>query len=186
LPPIAFSSHGTCLMNNDLVLSLSGWDPNGDALNFRNTSLPEKGSLYQFSGNGRGDPISGTNTIITDPLDRVIFAPEPGSFGVPDASVSYVSDNGQYASPPALLTMNVIAATVVQAAGFVSGTGSGFVLNFAGISNVNYRVFGSTDLVNWSIIGAPSQTSPGQFRFLDPSTIYFPQRFYRVSLVAPP
>jgi hypothetical protein len=185
LPPIAFSSHGTCLMNNDLVLSLSGWDPNGDALNFRTTSLPVKGLLYQFSGNGRGSLIGSTNAIITDPLHRVIFAPEPGSFGVPYASFSYVSDNGRYASSPVLGTMNVIAAPVIQAENFVPAPGPGFTLNFAGISNVTYQVFSSTDLLNWSVSGYASQPSPGQFRFLDPSAIYIPQRFYRINLVSP-
>jgi hypothetical protein len=69
------------------------------------------------------------NAIITDPLQGVIFAPEPGSFGVPYASFSYVSDNGQYVSPPALVTMNVVTAPVIQAPGFVPATGSGFVVS---------------------------------------------------------
>jgi hypothetical protein len=185
LPPVAFSTHATGLANNDLVVSMNGWDPNGDALNFRNASLPANGALYQFTTNGRGMSISGTNTLITDPLGRVIFAPAPDSFGVPYASFSYVSDDGEYESMPVVLTLNVITRPAIQSAGFSSGVGSGLVLNFAGISNVTYQMLGSTDLKNWSLLGNASQPSLGQFRYLDVSAANIPQRFYQINVVEP-
>ena len=66
LPPIAFPAHATGLTNQDLVLSMAGWDPNGDTLKFRNVSLPLNGTLYQFTSGGRGTPITDSNTIISD------------------------------------------------------------------------------------------------------------------------
>jgi hypothetical protein len=186
LPPIAFSGHGTGVENRDLVLSMSGWDANGDMLKFRNVSLPAKGALYQFTGIGRGNLISSTNTVVADPLGRVIFAPGPDSFGVPYASFSYVSNDGEYDSMPVALTINVIAPPLIQTAGFASALGPGFVLGFAGISNITYQVQGSSDLKNWSVLGYASQPFPGQFTYSDPSAIYSHQRFYRISVVKPP
>jgi hypothetical protein len=185
LPPVAFSVDGTGLANNDLVLSMDGWDPNGDTLNFRNLSLPARGALYQFTVNGRGDLITTANTMITDSLHRVIFAPEPGSFGVPYASFTYACDDGEYESNPVVLTMNIIARPAIQVASFTPSVDSGFVLSFSGISNITYQVLASTDLVNWSVIGSASQPSPGQFRYLDASAINIPRRFYRINVIGP-
>jgi alpha-tubulin suppressor-like RCC1 family protein len=182
LPPIAFPSHATGLTNQDLVLSMAGWDPNGDTLKFRNVSLPSNGTLYQFTGGGRGTPITDTNTFVSDPSGKIIFAPAPDSFGVPDASFSYVSDDGQNESTPVLITMNVITRPRIGPAVLDN---SGFVLNFSGIPNLSYQVLGSTDLISWVALGYASQPSPGQFSYLDASGINIPKRFYRIKAVEP-
>jgi hypothetical protein len=184
LPPIAFPVHATGLANQDLVLLLSpaGWDPNGDTLKFRSGSLPLNGTLYQFTPGGRGARIAGTNTIITDPSGKIIFAPVPDSFGVPYATFSFVSDDGQYESTPVLMTVNVITRPFIESTVF---TNSGFVLNFGGISNVTYQVLGSTDLIKWVALGYASQPSPGQFSYLDASAHSIRSRCYRINVIEP-
>jgi len=182
LPPIAFPAHATGLTNQDLVLSMAGWDPNGDTLKFRNVSLPLNGTLYQFTPGGRGTPITDTNTTISDPSGKTIFAPVPDSFGVPFATFSYVSDDGQNESSPVLITMNVITRPLIGSAVFVN---SSFVLNFGGISNVTYQVLGSTDLISWVALGYASQPSLGQFSYADASAINIRNRFYRIKLIEP-
>ena len=39
----------------------------------------------------------------------------------------------------------------------------------------------SLALEDWTVLGAPTRTASGQFRFSDPQTTNNPQRFYRVS-----
>ncbi len=56
------------------------------------------------------------------------------------------------------------------------------VLTFAGSTNLTYRVWASTNLSNWQVLGAPTQGQPGQFVFADVVAIGNPHRFYRVSL----
>jgi hypothetical protein len=56
---------------------------------------------------------------------------------------------------------------------------NGFQVLFSGASNSAYRVWASTDLVNWLPLGTASEIAPGVFRYLDPAAASFPQRFYR-------
>lgn len=185
LAPVVSDSHANTVLNQDLVLSLAGWDPNGDTLSFRNANLPTRGHLYQFSANGRGDLISTNYTPIIDPLHRVIFAPAPGSFGVPDASFSYVCGDGENTSVRAAVTLNVLTNPLLQPASFSPATGPGFTLSFSGIPNVTYQVFGSLDLRNWRLLGTASQPSPGQFNYLDTEANKLTRRCYRVQVVSP-
>jgi alpha-tubulin suppressor-like RCC1 family protein len=182
LTPIAFPVHATGLTNQDLVLSPAGWDPNGDTLKFRNVSLPLNGTLYQFTPGGRGARIADTNTIITDPSGKIIFAPVPDFFGVPYATFSYVSDDGQNESTPVLMTVNIIPRPFIDSTVF---TNSGFVLNFSGIPNITYQVLGSFDLITWVALGYASQPSPGQFQYLDTSAHNIPSRCYRINVIEP-
>lgn len=56
------------------------------------------------------------------------------------------------------------------------------VLTFAGLTNVTYRVWASTNLDDWQVLGSPTQAQPGRFVFHDVSGIGNTRRFYRVSL----
>jgi len=38
----------------------------------------------------------------------------------------------------------------------------------------------SLPLSNWTVLGAPTESSPGHFQFGDPQSIVLPQRFYTV------
>jgi hypothetical protein len=56
------------------------------------------------------------------------------------------------------------------------------VLTFTGSTNLTYRVWASTNLSDWQVLGAPTQVQPGRFVFADPGAIGNERRFYRVSL----
>lgn len=56
------------------------------------------------------------------------------------------------------------------------------VLTFTGGSNLTYRVWASTDLRNWSVVGTPTQVEPGLFTWADVGVKGNPRRFFRVSL----
>lgn len=180
LAPRAFSKSATGAMNKDLIISLAGWDPNGDPVSFRITSPPTNGDLYQYTGSGRGDLITSPNTPASDPF-RVVFSPSPDSFGAPYTTVSFVASDGQYDSSPGLVTVTILPPPSIQAVGFAQSGNQGFAVSFGGLSNATYGVQASTNLVNWSRLGTASQPSPGQFMFLDAGATNWPWRFYRVT-----
>jgi hypothetical protein len=55
------------------------------------------------------------------------------------------------------------------------------VLAFTGPTNLTYRVWASTNLGNWQVLGSPTQAQPGQFVFSDFGAMGNAHRFYRVS-----
>jgi hypothetical protein len=148
-------------------------------LGFRITSPPTNGTLYQYSGAGRGDPIS-VDTPVSDPL-RVVFSPSLDSLGAPYTTFGFVASDGTYDSSPGLVTVKILASPVLRAAGVTGNTNGGFGLSFAGISNATYAVQASTNLASWIRLGSASQPSPGEFFFLDTSATNWPWRFYRVT-----
>ena len=58
-------------------------------------------------------------------------------------------------------------------------TDRAYGLNFIGQSNASYRVWASTNLTNWELLGTANVTSNGWFQFLDFDSARWPQRFYR-------
>jgi hypothetical protein len=181
LPPRALAKSATSAVNADVIISLAGWDPNGDTLSFRITSPPTKGTLYQYTGSGRGDAITAPDTPVSDAL-RVVFSPSLDSLGAPYTTFGFSTSDGQYESPPALATVTILPPPLVQAASFVqSSSNAGFALSFNGLSNAAYSVQASTNLVDWSRLGSAAQPSPSQFSFLDTGATNQPRRFYRVT-----
>ena len=181
LPPRALARTATGAVNTDTIISLTGWDPNTDAISFRITTLPTNGTLYQYTGSGRGEAISAPDTPVDDPL-RVLFSPAPDSFGAPYTTFGFSARDGQYDSPPALETIKILPPPLLQAVSFVqSSSNAGFALSFSGFSNAAYSVQASTNLVDWSRLGSAAQPSPSQFSFLDTGATNQPRRFYRVA-----
>jgi hypothetical protein len=73
LPPRTSPRSVSGRMNQPLTISLNGLDANGDALSFRISSLPTKGSLYQYTTSGPGAPINTPGTI--SDTTRIISCP---------------------------------------------------------------------------------------------------------------
>jgi hypothetical protein len=181
LPPIAFSKSATGGVNKDLIVSLNGWDPNGDALSFQITSTPTNGTLYQYDiSSGRGNPITSAGMPVIDP-SRVVYAPATDAFGAPYTTFGFIASDATYNSDPALVSVMILPSPIVQPTGFVSNSNSGFAFGFGGFSNAAYSIQASTNLVNWIRLGSASQISPGQFKFVDTTATNWASRFYRVT-----
>jgi hypothetical protein len=56
-----------------------------------------------------------------------------------------------------------------------------FEFYFTNNSSFYFHVLGSTNLVNWTVLGGVTEISPGVFHFTDPAAGTFQQRFYRLS-----
>lgn len=76
------------------------------------------------------------------------------------------------------LRFGVVPRPVLQL-NWVSGIA---VLTFTGSTNLSYRVWTSTNLDHWQVVGSPTQVQPGQFVFTDVDAMGHAHRFYRVSL----
>ncbi len=106
-PPVAISQTVPALFNQDTVLKLIGNDANADQLGFKISSLPGAGSLYQFTTNGRGAAINSPGAVVADASGRVIFAPETNALATPYTSFSFVANDGDSDSTPALVSIGI-------------------------------------------------------------------------------
>jgi len=181
VPPQTSSQSATGTTNQPLTLTLSASDPNSDPLTLRITALPSQGSLFQFTTNGPGELIAAPDTVVADAQRRVIFVPYPDGMGSPYADFSYVANDGEADSPPATVTIHVLPPPTIESFGFSSGTGSGFELQFSGWPGAAYSVRASTNLVNWQVLGPPSESPPGWFYFSDAQSTDWVRCFYRLS-----
>jgi hypothetical protein len=166
--------------NHDLTLTLPGVDPDGNPLSFRVLSLPAAGALFQYSGGARGLPISAPNTLVSDGVGRIIFAPSPGEIGNSYAVLGFMDQDGFYSSDSAQVAVNIGLPAAPQFANLSwnSGSAGTFQASFSGDSNATYSVWASTNLVSWEKIGVASEVQPGEFEFMD-AVSNRPQRFYR-------
>lgn len=184
-PPQPVSQVLTGPMNQDSILNLTGGsrpvvtDPNGDQMSCLILSLPQSGSLYQFTLGGRGDAIITNDTPVSDSLNRVIFAPAPAEFGAPYTSFSVICNDGEFDSAAAVATLHILPAPVLTFGGInpVSGAAA---LNFTGLSNASYSVWATTNLINWSRLGTATQPALEQFIFNDTAATNAPYRFYQI------
>jgi len=110
-PPRANAQTVQAGFNQDTTITLSAVDINGDSLTLRITAPPITGQLFQYATNGRGAPITSPETVISDPLGRVIFVPATNAFGLPYSSFSFATHDGVVTSPAAVVTVNIQGAT---------------------------------------------------------------------------
>jgi hypothetical protein len=182
LPPTTRSFTYSRGMNLSVTPGLGVFDANGDPIVTRITALPLKGTLYQYTANGPGEPIIAVDTIVTSSPPRVIFVPESGVYQTPYDSFSFVANDGTQDSTPATYTFNVTAPPPpsIQTASLETGPTDAFMLTFAGASNATFSVWHSTNLLTWSFLGVPNQVLAGQFSFKDEGITNFPAGFYQI------
>ncbi|HEU5071061.1 MAG TPA: hypothetical protein VFV96_11715 [Verrucomicrobiae bacterium] len=180
--PVAQTMTGP--LNQDLILSLppAFRDPNGDVLtNYRIAAPPASGMLYQFDSGARGAAITESNALVSDALARVVFSPGVDESGAPYSNFSVIASDGEFDSAPSLVTVNIVPSPTIFATISDSSSNRAVSLSFAGLSNATYRVWASTNLVDWTWIARPSQPLPGQFLYSDASVTNRPLRFFRVT-----
>ena len=77
---------------------------------------------------------------------------------------------------------NAVASITDITPDFSSSGGSNeFALRFNGITNANYSVWASTNLMDWQWDGPAAQIATGEYQFFDPTSTNAPSRFYRIS-----
>jgi hypothetical protein len=186
-PPVAYPQEGSSPPGSDQVVQLSGWDQDNDELSFRIASLPGRGTLFQCVNGARGGLIS-TAEPVTDFLHRVVFAPGSPDLSTPYTTFSFVVNDGETDSPPGTVTVNVLIPDPPRfdlADCHMIWTTNGtvaaaiFNLRFTGTSNATYRVWASTNLLDWNLLGNAISLGGGDFIFIDYPVIE--KRFYRAA-----
>jgi hypothetical protein len=184
-PPSVSNLMVSGYVDHDLAFALPASNPDGSLLNFRILSLPAAGALYQYSNGTRGLPINATNTLLSAPAGQIVFAPVAGETGSPYANFGFMVDDGFFSSATAQVTVNIGLPAVPQFTSAFwkpeSAEAGGFYLSFSGDSNATYSVWASTNLVDWRVSAPASETSPGQYDFIDLTATNQPQQFYRIS-----
>ena len=184
-PPMTANFTVSGYVDHDLAFALPVANPDGNPLNLRIRSLPAAGSLFQFANGTRGALINLPNTLVSDAAGQIVFAPAPGATGSPYAFFNFMADDGVFSSTPAQATINIGQPAAPQFTGLFwdqSNPGSlSFNLNFTGDASATYSLWASTNLVDWEKIGPPTESSPGQYGFMDAAVTNSPQRFYRLS-----
>ena len=84
------------------------------------------------------------------------------------------------------LTFTTLAQAVnFKLSGAVQLPGGAFQFSFTNFSGLSFTVRGTTNLAlpftNWTVLGAPVESPPGQYQFTDPQAMNKATRFYRVS-----
>jgi alpha-tubulin suppressor-like RCC1 family protein len=179
VPPVAENATVSGFPNRDVVITLPVFEPNGDALSYRVTSLPSIGALFQYNGGVRGTPIAVPNTGVSNSQGRLIFAPANNGVGNAYASFGYVAGDGAVESAPAVVTINIVLPSAPRFTGAAPDTNGSFRVTFAGQTNAAYSVWASTNLVDWARLGPATTISPGVFQFTDVNANNWPHRFYR-------
>lgn len=156
-PPVAVPQTAPALFNQDTELTLIGTDSNSDQLGFKITTLPTAGALYQFTPTGRGPAITTPNTVVSDVLGRILFAPETNAIGLSYSSFGFVANDGDSDSVPALVTIG-IPITQPYALAQVTTPISDTALTFHGVVTPNNSP--TTAWFEWGETTSYGQTSP--------------------------
>lgn len=96
--------------DTQVTASLSGSDPDNDAISFVITQLPQAGTLYQTAdGTTCGLPITSTPAVVSSSPSRVIYVPPQDRSGIGLGSFGYAASDTKTLSPQASVSINVIA-----------------------------------------------------------------------------
>lgn len=168
--PDALAQEASGVEDTDLIITLSGVDPNvGDGLTFAISALPASGQLLQL---GSLTPIAAGETV-ADSSGRVVYRPAANTFGGSVASFMFTASDGQATSAPARVdislapsadTPGVTGTTTLQSLQSTTGlviTRSAVdgpeVTHFKVVGISSGRLFladGVTEIVNGSFITA--------------------------------
>jgi Regulator of chromosome condensation (RCC1) repeat len=167
-------------VNSDLVVTLAATDPDGDNLKCRISQLSSGGVIYQYVAGARGEPITNTNTLISDPLHRIIFAPQEGT-GPYSPSFSFVATDGWSDPIPKPVSVFFWLPPAPALTNYGVANSQNFQFQFGAPSNATYRVWSSTNLIDWQVVGTATQATPGTFQFHDDTlATNASKRFFRV------
>lgn len=141
----------------------------GQQVTFNVATSGTNSMSYQWSCNNNSIPAA-TNATLT--LNNVT----PGQSGTYYVTVSDAA--GTTNSSSVTLTVYPTTAPTLTSVQHVNGM---FTLSLTGVTNYQYIVQASTDLLNW----VPVSTNVAPFTFVDVASAQFSQRFYRAFCSSP-
>ena len=167
-------------------LPVAGGDTLGARTNTAATVTDSK--LLSNDSDPDGDPltvtgVSATSTnggTVTLSLGVVTYTPVAGYTGAD--RFTYILADGRGGNVNGIVSVTVTGSSGVSlnttGIGF-DNTGSNVLIKFVGIPTQLYFIQGSTNLVDWLLIGSNVAGSNGRFQFTDTNAYQFSQRYYR-------
>ncbi len=177
------SSVATLTVNQ---LPVAGGDTLGARTNTAATVTDSK--LLSNDSDPDGDPltvtgVSATSTnggTVTLSLGVVTYTPVSGYTGADQ--FTYILADGRGGNVNGIVSVTVTGSSGVSlnttGIGF-DNTGTNTLIKFVGIPTQLYFIQGSTNLVDWLLIGSNVAGSNGRFQFTDTNAYQFNQRYYR-------
>ncbi|MDF2577931.1 MAG: hypothetical protein K0S74_1415 [Chlamydiales bacterium] len=102
--------------NRDVILTIGGYDPDSMTASGIIKTLPNQGTLYQYSSvasNLRGAAIT-ANTTISDSLRRVVYSPSmTGASSYSTVSFSYSLSDGTNSTAPSNVYINLLPPSTI-------------------------------------------------------------------------
>lgn len=132
--------------------------------------------LSNLSGLSLVTIYASSNLLTWEAIATVPFV--AGTYDFVDPNAGKYSRRFYRAGQPTSVT---VPAPQLVAGKFAAGTNSTFNFAFGGLPNATYTIWGSTNLVNWTVLGTPDQPTAGSFHFTDTVLTNSLRRFYRVS-----
>ncbi|MDP7423420.1 MAG: hypothetical protein QGH40_16230, partial [bacterium] len=126
--PVAASATETATEDTNLIITLPGQitDPESDAQTITVTSLAlgGAGALYQVAGDDTtpGAQITGTDTVVTNANGNVAFVPTANTSGSSLGSFNFKSNDGEFDSNAATITIDITAVNDTPALTLPGGT----------------------------------------------------------------
>jgi uncharacterized delta-60 repeat protein len=175
------------LTNSTAAVQTLTLSPDGTTITWnRSGSGPEVASvLFQSSFDGVNYNNLGSGTRITGGWQLT-------GLSIPSTQALFIQANGQSPGGAGNGSITIIqsvlqlyASTAITRLMHTTVLGNGsFQFAFTN-ANTNFTVLASTNPMlpssNWTVLGFPSQVSPGYFQYTDTQAPNYPVRFYRVS-----
>jgi hypothetical protein len=134
----------------------------------------EYGTTTNYGGLAPVSHLASGNA--TMPVSNLISALAPGT----PFHVRAVATNTAGASFGVDMTFATAALDALAITGYSMQTNGSLRLTFTGSTGGVYSVIISTNLVDWSVLGIPAESPPGNFQYSDTNALTLPSRFYRL------
>ena len=170
--------------NTDHTIQLPlPFDPNNDPFQIFIKFPPTSGQLFQYNAGARGAAITSPSTLVADPSRRVIYAPPSNSVSDVYGAFNYIASDGEMDSSSQSATVQLFLPSAAHLEPQKSSRrpSGDFELNFTGDAGATYRVWSTTNLLDWELLGFGSATSNGWFQLFDSVATNLPYRFYRAT-----
>jgi hypothetical protein len=151
-------------------------NPNG----FAPTAYFRYGTDTNYGSFSATNSLAATNTTL--PVSNLIGSLAPAT----TYHFQLVASNNAGISLGGDLTFTTASSQPLafNLSGSIQSSGGAFQLTFTNLSGLGFTVLGSTNpglpLSNWTVLGSPIESPPGQYQFTDPQATNNPQGFYRV------
>ena len=173
-PPVANDASVDVDEDTELTIPLPGSDADSSVVSAFILSLPDRGTLYQTSG----DPINTVPILVTDRDNQVVFIPSQNEFDSPYITFDFFVNDGRDDSNQATITVNVLPiddAPIANNDGYATDQDTELIIPVPGVLENDIDVDGDTltaELVDDVLDGTLVFNPDGSFTYMPPTNFF--------------